>query len=456
MGIYFKQFYEDNIKINSQFGFYAGIRNKRTLAHFTNVLSEDYQNKLYKLYLKYKKFADYDIELKQNLDFIYNRKLYKFDLYLIIGSYDNEITFFINKSKHDYPKKPGYDISRMIDFHVYIKTMIKKIKEGLALNITVPYIVCSKFLKDIKHLKDFNYLYKFIKKYYLPKCRQTIGLCHLKNGKKLYKLLVNNTLGIKKSPESIHKLGLKLIKDCKLEKNPDDNYKSREEFLDDCKNAAKFVYDEIIDKYFNYKPDKQFEINVVPKELESSSGLAFYDPGNNKIFINLYFYNECTKSSLYSLFIHECMHQYHYSYMKHYKLEKYQIFGYENLAFIEGFAHYMEIYVPNYNDNTNEYTILRKLRLVVDTGINYYGWNYNKALETMNKYLPHREKDNISEIHRYISIPTQALCYTIGKYEIIKLRDRFLKEKRGSIKDFHHKLLINGPVSFIYLEKILF
>ena len=69
MGIYFKQFYEDNIKINSQFGFYAGIRNKRTLAHFTNVLSEDYQNKLYKLYLKYKKFADYDIELKQNLDF---------------------------------------------------------------------------------------------------------------------------------------------------------------------------------------------------------------------------------------------------------------------------------------------------------------------------------------------------------------------------------------------------
>jgi len=139
-----------------------------------------------------------------------------------------------------------------------------------------------------------------------------------------------------------------------------------------------------------------------------------------------------------------------------YKLQKYQIFGYDNLAFIEGFAHYMEIYVPNYDDNSNEYTILRKLRLVIDTGINYYGWDFKKSLNMMNKYLPNREKDNINEINRYICMPTQALCYTIGKYEIIKLRDRFLKEKRGDIKDFHHKLLINGAVSFIYLEKLLF
>ena len=51
-------------------------------------------------------------------------------------------------------------------------------------------------------------------------------------------------------------------------------------------------------------------------------------------------------------------------------------------------------------------------------------------------------------------MPTQGLCYYIGKIEIIRMRDEFLKEKKGTIKDFHHKLLINGAVSFITLHKI--
>jgi len=72
------------------------------------------------------------------------------------------------------------------------------------------------------------------------------------------------------------------------------------------------VYDVIVDKYFHYKPPKSFEINTVPSELEQSTALAYYDPSDNKIYINLFYYDICTKSSLYSLFTHECMHQYHF------------------------------------------------------------------------------------------------------------------------------------------------
>jgi uncharacterized protein (DUF885 family) len=64
----------------------------------------------------------------------------------------------------------------------------------------------------------------------------------------------------------------------------------------------------------------------------------------------------------------------------------------------------------------------------------------------MNKYLPHRKDNNINEIERYICKPIQALCYLIGKLEIIKMRDTFLKEKRGTIKDFHHKLLFENKI----------
>jgi hypothetical protein len=159
--------------------------------------------------------------------------------------------------------------------------------------------------------------------------------------------------------------------------------------------------------------------------------------------------------------MHECFHQYHYRLLNDFKREAYEIYGYNNGSLIEGFAHYMEIYCDDYdndndnNDNNdyNDYSILRKLRLVVDTGINYYGWTYNKAFNYMIKYLPHKRNEIINEIDRYICNPTQALCYIIGKMEIIRMRDEFLKEKKGTIKDFHHKLLINGMMSFISLHK---
>jgi uncharacterized protein (DUF885 family) len=141
--------------------------------------------------------------------------------------------------------------------------------------------------------------------------------------------------------------------------------------------------------------------------------------------------------------------------MKHHKLKEYEIYNYDNNTLIEGFAHYMETYCDdNDNDNDNNYfSIIRKLRLVVDTGINYYGWSYKKAFNYMLKYLPYNKNDIIKEIDRYICMPSQGLCYLIGKIEIIKMRNKFLKEKKGSIKDFHHKLLINGTVSFLTLHK---
>jgi uncharacterized protein (DUF885 family) len=451
---YYKNYYEDNLKIDSQFSFFTGKRDKHSVAHYTNKLGNEYNKKLKKIYLKYIKYASNDIELKLELESIKKGFQYNLNLYFIIDSFENELMYFYYKNKNVYPKK--YEKSRMNDFNKYMNSIIEKIKEGVKLKITVPYLICKNFLEQIEKINKFKKLYLFVKKNYLPKCRKTIGLCHLKNGKTIYRFLINKMLGMKKSPKFIHNLGLKLLKNSKLKKINNDNYKSREDFFEDCNRISMYVYNVLIDKYFHYKPKNPFQIKTVPESFEKSSSLAYYDPSENNVYINLYYYNIATKSSIHSLLTHECIHQYQYLFMKEYKLEQYQIFGYNNLALIEGFAHYMEIYVDNYDDYSNEYTLLRKVRLVVDTGINYYGWTYKKALNFMNKYLPKREKDNINEINRYICIPTQALCYTIGKYEIIKLRDKFLAQKRGTIKDFHHKLLINGAISFINLEKQLF
>jgi uncharacterized protein (DUF885 family) len=343
---------------------------------------------------------------------------------------------------------------RLIDYNRIIKTIIERLKEGLKLNITIPYFICLKFMKQIKNLN--KELYDFIKNDYLKKCRKTIGLYHLPNGRNIYKILVKNTLGgLNKTPEEIHNLGLSLLSKIKKKPRPNDFYTSREELFKDCQTIALYIYNNIIDKYFYYKPSKHFTIKKMPKKLEKISAIAHYDPNDDNVYINLFYYNEISKKSLYSLLIHECLHQYHYRFMKHHKLKEYEIYNYNNNTLIEGFAHYMETYYDdNDNDNDNNYfSIIRKLRLVVDTGINYYGWSYKKAFNYMLKYLPYNKNDIIKEIDRYICMPSQGLCYLIGKIEIIKMRDKFLKEKKGSIKDFHHKLLINGTVSFLTLHK---
>ena len=404
-------------------------------------LSEEYLIKKYNLYLKYKNTKDKELKLK--LDYMKNYFKFKIYLYYIICSYSNNIIKFYNKYKNKYSIDNYQKV--LNEYNNIIKTIIMRLKEALNLNITIPYIICIKFMEQIK---DYNKeLYNFIKNNYLNKCRKTIGLCHLPNGKKIYKILLKNTLGgLSKTPVEIHNLGLSLVKTIKKPKNKE-FYTSKKKLFKDCKKLALYIYENIIEKYFHYKPDIPFTLEVVSKKLEKTTSLAYYMPSTDIVYINLSYYKELDKQSLYSLLMHECFHQYHYRFMKRYNLE----FN-NNIILTEGFAHYMEIYSDNYDDNNN-LSILRKLRLVVDTGINYYGWTYKKALNYMNKYLPDRKDNNINEIDRYICNPTQSLCYLVGKLEIIKMRDKFLKDKKGTIKDFHHKLLQESHLSFLSLHK---
>ncbi len=106
----------------------------------------------------------------------------------------------------------------------------------------------------------------------------------------------------------------------------------------------------------------------------------------------------------------------------------------------------METYIDNYDDN-NINSLIRKIRLVIDVGINYYGWTYKQSYDYFKKYIPDKDTDIKNEIERYICNPCQALTYYIGKIHIIKLRDKYLSNG-GNIKDFHDKLLKEGLASF--------
>lgn len=446
---YYENYIEDNLKISPSSRFIYGRKDKEALSRIEDDLSDEYLEKINQINEKYKKIKE--IQLKEEIEdsiFYMENKLYL----LLFSSYHNFILTFNYDNNNVYPQNKEYKKSRSKDFAVIVNTTIEKAKEGIKENITYPKIIIKKFLKQIRHLHNYNSFYKFILKSYLPHCRNEIGICYIKNGKEIYKKLVKDNIGhLDITPEEIHELGKKLIKHpIKHSKN---TYKSRNEFMKDCIRYANLVYDNIIDKYFYYKPKKRFVLVPVHKSLEKSSPLGYYNEVEKKVFINLSYYYEIDKNEVYAFILHECIHYYHFKYVKHLKVPYYKIMGYTNNALVEGFAHYMEIYSDNYDDDKNSFTLLRKLRLVVDTGINYYGWTYKQGLDYLNKYLPKKTTDNINEIDRYICMPGQALGYLTGKLHIINLRDDFLEKKKGNIKDFHEQLLIEGIASFTIINK---
>jgi uncharacterized protein (DUF885 family) len=434
----FQNYSKDLLKLNPTLKFMYGFKDKDTLSKIENSLDDNYLKRLKKISDKYRGSTDKELLYQiESIDFYLNNKLYL----LLFSSVDNFIISFNYSTNHIYPENEIYKLSRQRDFDIYIHSVIEKAKEGIKFNITFPKIIIKKFLNQIKHLEKYNKLYKFIKHDYLPFCRNEIGLCYLKNGKEIYKGIIKEYLGnLDITPEEIYQLGMNMSKN-KITIN--DIYKSRDELFQDAIKYSSYIYDNIIDKYFHYKMDKPFVIKPVPDELEKMSPLGYYNDTEKSVFINLSYYNEVNKSELYSLLLHECFHYYHFSFMIFYNVPKYKYYIYSNDALAEGFAHYMETYNENYDEN-NINTLLRKLRLIVDVGINYYGWTYKQAYDYLNKYLPNRKTDNINEIDRYICMPGQALSYLIGKLNILKLRDNY----KGDIKDFHHELLINGMKKF--------
>ena len=100
---------------------------------------------------------------------------------------------------------------------------------------------------------------------------------------------------------------------------------------------------------------------------------------------------------------------------------------------------------------------LRACRLVVDTGMHFYGWSRQRAFDYMWRNTATTSANVANEIDRYIGWPGQALAYMIGRREIERLRA--LAESRlgesFDVRGFHGAVLGNGAVPLNVLELIV-
>ena len=400
--------------------------------------------------------------------------------------------------------------------------VILNMQKGIKKKVTLPKILASKLLEQFETFKknksylnrkiqvklDINFnkevenivlpcldkIIKFLKEEYIKNCRNSIGLSSVTNGKKMYKYLIKNTLQIDEySIREIHNYGIKEVeriynemieiknhygykgnlKDFhrKLLTNDKLKFKNSKEivktYVDEIKNINKSI---IKSQFYNKVKEINCKVKEVPMYNQDFSSEAYYIHGSidNKrkgtFYINTKYIKNMNKIDVESLTLHEANPGHHYQ--QTYVLESKNIplflkyYGSDSYA--EGWALYCER-LGEYKDKISYFgklilEMIRALRLVVDTGIHYYNWSFEKTFNYYKKYSFDSDSRINNQILRYIAIPTQALSYKIGEKVILECLEAEKKNKKEkfNIKKFHDKILEDGPVPLFLLKEKFF
>ena len=485
--LYLEELIELNPEINDLFK-YTDYTDK-----MTNIYSDLYDAKLQKLNNKYlkrltnksqltfvEKIIKHEIllELESNTyNFKYIPITYQNCIYEDLIDNINEDGLIIYKKKKDF-----VSITKRLDnLGEITDSIIDRFREGIKRKYTLPIILVKKMIngykkylsspdsfdnkknqyfaqsckiKMIPHLKK---IIKFLEKEYIDHARSTIGHCFLPNGKKEYEFIVKNSYGSVYSIKEIMELGryhtsiTKKLMD-KIGPIKIQRPKSKQQLI----NYSKKMNTELIEELQHHFPKKyanigsNMKIKVINRE---NSPDVYYNFIQETMYIN---YKVNPKmNELKTLLAHEGFpgHHLHLQYLfKHSNVpDILKLYNYD--WYYEGYGLYVEDLV-NHKNKENlygkyNYQILRSVRLMIDTGIHYYGWSFDKALETMNKYIKNSITENKSELYRYIADPGQALGYYLGKLQI--------KNKintNNNIKVFHKKYFELGPMPMDFFSNI--
>jgi len=101
-----------------------------------------------------------------------------------------------------------------------------------------------------------------------------------------------------------------------------------------------------------------------------------------------------------------------------------------------------------------EATIFRAARIIVDTSLHIGDMSFDEAVDFMRTKANLPEPTARAEVARYCAWPTQASAYLTGCLEILRIRERYLTERRGALREFHDTLAASGGLPIALAEEV--
>ncbi len=325
--------------------------------------------------------------------------------------------------------------------------------------------------------------------------RESIACSDDPMGTELYELLVAMYTSLDISAEQVHELGLSEVARLEsaidkvaaeagytgktqqyrehLAKDPAFIAESKEDLLKQVQALCKHI-DALIPAYFGRMPRVTYGVKSIPEALSESMPPAYAQPSpadnsSPGIFWLTGLPEKCPTYMYPGLALHEAWpgHLMQIALMQEQtQLPKFRRNGaLKYTACIEGWAMYCEqlgtpmgLYpTPHENFGRLNMEMLRAVRLVLDTGIHFYNWTREQAIDYMVARVSVPMAMITAEVDRYIALPGQALAYQPGNLKILELRDR-CEEALGDdfdLRGFHDAVIAAGPVTLGVLDDLI-
>ena len=334
-------------------------------------------------------------------------------------------------------------------------------------------------------------LLAFLETEYLPAARPP-GIGALPGGKQVYSRLAQHFTTTELTPDEIHEIGLREVARIRremeavidtvgfegdiaafnevLRTDPQFYYETPEALLEGYQAVSKRLDPGLVN-LFGKLPRAPYGVRPIPDEEAPDTTTAYYirpaidgsRPG--WYYVNLYQPEVRPKFEMEVLSVHESVPGHHLQISLAQEVTGLPEFRRNGgfTAFIEGWGLYSEqlgydmgLYEDPYSRYGQlVYDMWRAVRLVVDTGIHYFGWSRQKAIDYFIANAAKSEADIINEIDRYIGWPGQALAYKIGQMKMLELRgeaETALGED-FDIRAFHDHILSAGALPLDILER---
>jgi uncharacterized protein (DUF885 family) len=109
---------------------------------------------------------------------------------------------------------------------------------------------------------------------------------------------------------------------------------------------------------------------------------------------------------------------------------------------------------PRQEMSQYEATLFRAARIIVDTSLHVGDMSFDEAVDFMRTKANLPEPTARAEVARYCAWPTQASAYLTGCLEIVRIRDRYVSEHGGNLRDFHDRIASSGALPIALAEEV--